>query len=132
MQTRELVENVTGFEFSRMGYGTGCLKIGMELKDGKRTVRTEGIMDFSDCGNGEKTVSKEEWNAFFEKLFSEFGVMKLKRYYKIDGLMADGEYWSLSVKFADRRAKNSEGESVFPECWDELTETVQSFATIKK
>jgi len=130
MQTSELVENVTCFEFSRMSYMLGSLQIKMELKNGVRTVRTESMMHFSDCGNGEKIVSEEEWNAFFEKLFSEFGVMELKRMYKIDGIIMDGEYWSLSVKFANRRAKNSEGETVFPECWDELAEVIQRFAKI--
>lgn len=57
--------------------------------------------------------------------------MDLKRYYRTGGLTADGEYWSLSVKFANRRAKNSEGESVFPDCWDRLAETIQSFARIE-
>lgn len=40
MTVNELARNVTCFEFSRMGYMTGYINIKMELRDGKRTVRT--------------------------------------------------------------------------------------------
>lgn len=125
MTAKEFASSVTAFEFGQMSYAAGKMSVKLSVKNGIRTLRAEGIMKFSDYGGRERELSEEEWNSFFENLFSECRVTELCRRYT-DGTIYDGLSWHLSVKFADGKSKKSEGNGVFPECWDALLDLIDS------
>ena len=127
MTVKELVENVTKFEMESFGY-LGTRTLIFERSGGERTVRCEGCAYvFEEYYFAPKTLTEEEWDNLFGRIFGECGVMKYPKEFENNDLILDGETWSMHIEFANRRAKNSGGYNAYPDNWNLLAKALAAY-----
>lgn len=128
MTVRELIDNVTRFEMGSFGY-LGERTVIFEKKGEERTVHCEGLaFIYKEYEFKPRTLSKEEWDEFFYKIFGECNVMKYpKEFVNTEFVILDGETWNMHIEFANRRAKNSGGYNAYPENWKELADILAKY-----
>ena len=127
MTVKELVDNVTKFEMGSFGY-LGSRSVIFEKIGEKRTVRCEGsAFIFEKYNFLPKTLTEEEWDSLFYKIFGECEVMKYPKEFTTEDLILDRETWNMHIEFANRRAKNSGGYNAYPDNWDKLAEALAGY-----
>ena len=127
MTVNELVEKVTKFEIGEISF-VGKHTLIFEKNGTERILRCESIgshyekYDFSP-----RTLTEEEWNTFFHKVFGECKVMDYSEEYESEMLITDLPTWVMHIEFSDSSKKESRGSNAFPENWKILAKAFAEY-----
>ena len=117
---------VTGIRFSIFGYLSGAMDIELKKRPDGALVLVHSV-PFGKEPVPDRHITNLRWMRLVNHLYNDLYLHEWNKSYSPEGMILDGEYWTLEISLTDRRKRTYRGSNAYPPYWAELKALFQPF-----